>query len=117
MSILLTTPTKNSSQENDTTIVDINSTNTVIVDSHDGTTCPSAKWLISYKNLTNNNTESLECHAVHDFSRNVSFTLSNDIGTFMDMDVDCIINAGDTIDLEIQNNEPNIVQVCVVKMN
>lgn len=117
MSILLTKSTGNSSQGTDTTIVDINSTDTVIVDSHDGTTCPSAKWLISYKDLTNNNTESLECHAVHDFSSNVSFTLSNDIGTFMDINVDCTVSAGDIIDLEIQNNEPNTVQVCVVKMN
>ena len=99
--------------------VTIAASDTEIVDTFDGSTCPFATWKIS---ATDNislvtTTRFMTIDALHDFSGNADFNCHSILGVEFNLGID--VSAGVPVTnmvLSITNNEPVALDVCVRRL-
>lgn len=88
------------------------------IDIVNATSCPSFKWFISISDEVTNETRSLECNAIHDFSSNVRFAFGAILGVKLDVDIQ--VTAGPSpneLMLVVENlSTTNSIKVCVYRM-
>ena len=94
-----------------TNITNVNSSDTIIVETYDGSNNPLVKWNVSIIDTVTLQTYAFDISAIHDFTNNVTFNRTNIVGSKMDLDIIGSYGAGNIINLSVTNNEASTIKI------
>jgi len=95
--------------------ITISASSSAVIDSVPAVNNRSLKWIITINDDTNSTITSYEILAVNRFNVDMRHTMYARVGDFIDHGVNVQINAGN-IELNIKNNETNIINIHVIRM-